>query len=316
MSTLTSVVSTAHQVTPPSCVLPMSLVSPKATRMRHFHSQGLAHPHRSSCFELLFLEEGEGWHQIGHQEVWVRPGDLFLFAPNEAHNYSGPEVTRSWTIVFEADALAPDRTSADVASKFLDELLFLSFLAPKGTEIGHFQIPPVDRPRWLVWLQQLERELEDKPFGFAEAACTLLQLLLNDTSRLAASQLSECSLQSHPLLASVFLFIESHYRIPISLCDVAKAVNRSPAYLTDFVRRETGRTVLGWIIERRLREARRLLLITNLSVVRISEMVGYFDTGHFIRQFRRLHNMTPRVWRNAQQCSLDKSLLQKTPKDG
>jgi len=274
------------------------------------------HSQRSSCFELLFLEEGEGYHQIGHQEVWVRPGDLFLLTPNEADNYSHPEGIRSWAVVFEADALAPDRTSADVASNFLDELLLLSFLGSKGTTISHFQVPPVDRPRWLVWLQQLEQELENKPFGFAEAARILLQLLLINTARLATGQISKRSLQSHPLLASVFLFIESQYRTPISLCEVAKAVNRSPAYLTDFVRRETGRTVLGWIIERRLREARRLLSTTNLSVERIGEMVGYFDTGHFIRQFRRLHNMTPQVWRNAQRCSLDKSLLQKTTRDG
>lgn len=316
MATLTSVRSTDHPVAPPSGTLPVSLISPKAPYVRHSHPQELANPHSPSCVELLFREEGEGWYQIGRQEVWVRPGDLFLFAPIEAHDYSDSEVTRSWAVAFEANALAQDQTSANVASTFLDELLLLSALGSKGSRIGHFQIPPVERPRWIVWLQQLEQELEDKPFGFAEAARTLLQLLLINTARLAASQLGKRSLQSHPLLTSVFLFIESHYRSPISLCDVAKAVNRSPAYLTDFVRRETGQTVLGWIIERRLGEARRLLLATNLSVERVGEAVGYFDTGHFIRQFRRLHNMTPQVWRNAHQCSLDISLLQKTTKDG
>lgn len=297
MNTLPSVVSTAQQVVPPSWILPLSLSSPKAPCVGYAHLQGRVGP---ACFQLLFLEEGEGWYQNGPRKIRVRPGDLFLIAPNGLRNLSRPEGTKSWAINFNVDALALSRTTADVALRFLDELLLLSFLEPSA-EIGHFQIAPADRSRWFNRLQQLEQELDDKPLGFTEAASTLLVLLLIDIARLSSRQLSKRSLQSHPLLTGVFSFIEKHYRSPISLCDVAKAVNRSPAYLTDFVRRETGRTVLGWIIERRLTEARRLLLTTNLSVERIAELVGYLGTAHFIRQFRRLHDKTPHAWRNVHQ---------------
>jgi len=44
------------------------------------------------------------------------------------------------------------------------------------------------------------------------------------------------------------------------------AERSSLAYLTDLVRRETGKTVLSWIVERRMTEARRLLLETGQSV--------------------------------------------------
>lgn len=107
------------------------------------------------------------------------------------------------------------------------------------------------------------------------------------------------SLQSQPLLAHVFRFIETNYRNSISLREVAEAVSRSPAYLTDLVRRETGKTVLCWIVERRMVEARRLLLETNQSVEQIAEAVGYLDRRHFGRQFLRFHDTTPQTWRKS-----------------
>jgi AraC-like DNA-binding protein len=102
---------------------------------------------------------------------------------------------------------------------------------------------------------------------------------------------------SQSLLERVLDYIDTHYREPISLYEVAKAVERSPAYLTDLVRRETGRTVLKWIIEYRMAEARHCLQETNQTVYNIAEALGYADTGHFIRQFRQYHGFTPQVWR-------------------
>ena len=60
------------------------------------------------------------------------------------------------------------------------------------------------------------------------------------------------------------------------------------------VRGQTGRTVLAWIVERRLAEARKLLYETALSMDAIAERVGYADSTYFIRQFRRAHGMTRR----------------------
>lgn len=59
---------------------------------------------------------------------------------------------------------------------------------------------------------------------------------------------------SHPKLRKVFQFIETNYQQTITLCDVAKAVGYSRSYLTDLVRRQTGKTVNHWIRERRITE--------------------------------------------------------------
>lgn len=110
----------------------------------------------------------------------------------------------------------------------------------------------------------------------------------------------QLKINSHKQVEAVFRFITEHYHQSISLSDVAKAVGYSPAYLTDLVRRESGKTVNQWIIEKRLTQASCLLLETNCTVSQIAETVGYQHINYFFRQFRKHYGTTPQIWRASQ----------------
>ncbi|BAY95886.1 MULTISPECIES: helix-turn-helix domain-containing protein [unclassified Tolypothrix] len=107
---------------------------------------------------------------------------------------------------------------------------------------------------------------------------------------------------SIPRLREVFEFIELNYHQSIRLKEVAQAVGYSSAYLTDLVRRLTGKTVNNWIIERRLAAASTLLLETNYSVDEIALKIGYQNINHFYCQFRDYYKNTPCGWRKIQHC--------------
>lgn len=109
---------------------------------------------------------------------------------------------------------------------------------------------------------------------------------------------------SCPQLSEVFDFIEANYHQPIILGDVAAAVGYSRAYLTNLVGTLTGQTVNRWIVERRMAEARSLLLQTDQSVEQIAAAVGYQNACHFFRQFRQHHGTTPYAWKKAHQTQL------------
>ncbi len=104
----------------------------------------------------------------------------------------------------------------------------------------------------------------------------------------------------HPQLREIFRFIEANYHQPISLNEIAQTFGYSPSYLTSLVRRLTGQTVYQWIIQRRMFQARQLLLETNLAVHEVAEAVGYVDTGHFVKHFRQLNKIPPKTWKNTQ----------------
>ncbi len=108
-----------------------------------------------------------------------------------------------------------------------------------------------------------------------------------------------CSiLPSNAELKQIFEFIEAHFRESISLRDVAQAVGYSSGYLTQLVRKQTGKTINCWIVERRMAEAESLLKNVDCSIEKIAETLGYQNINHFFRQFRQYHNTTPQGWRN------------------
>jgi AraC-like DNA-binding protein len=258
----------------------------------------LASAYNHTQTNIFFVEEAEGWYELEQGKVRAASGDLLVVPPQSALGLDNLTHIRGWGISFDSINLmetVPFFKSPQVAS----------FLKPSDRLIQYFRVTPIDYLRWQNRMRCLENESKEHSSGFTEIAHNLLLLCLIDIARMTpVSLLPEAekhSSQSELLLDKIFRFIRTNYHRQISLCDVAKAVDRSPSYLTDLVRRETGQTVLNWIIRYRLREARRLLEHTNLPIQKIAVSIGYLDTGHFIRQFHRDTEKTPRAWRRIHQ---------------
>ncbi|PZV17272.1 MAG: DNA-binding response regulator [Leptolyngbya sp.] len=208
---------------------------------------------------------------------------------------------------------APDLVVCDIMMPDMDGYSVLSALR-KSPQTA---LMPLIFLTAKVTMTDLRRGMELGADDYLTKPCTVEQFLAAINSRLArqeqlsklystgepspeqgASQSPTTSIfPAEPKLASVFRFIEAHYRQPISLGDVAQAAGYSPAYLTNLVQSHTGRTVKQWIIERRMAEAKTLLATTDQSVRGIAEFSGYSDAGYFARQFRQLHGVSPQVWR-------------------
>ena len=105
------------------------------------------------------------------------------------------------------------------------------------------------------------------------------------------------ALERNTTVQRVIAYIENNYADGISLVDVARALNYSSSHLTSLVRKETGRPVTAWIIERRLRAARERLLATTEGVAEVAEAVGFRDAAYFARRFARSNGTTPSRWR-------------------
>ena len=86
---------------------------------------------------------------------------------------------------------------------------------------------------------------------------------------------------------------------PLTVNEVARALGKTPSYVTTALRQATGRSANAWIVSGRMAEARRLLLHADEHIDVVAERVGYADATHFIRMFRREHDQTPAAWRAA-----------------
>ena len=225
---------------------------------------------------------------------------MYVIAPGEVvgvGDASGLEEAEGWGVFFPPEALGPQTPGAFLSWR-AHPLLF-PFVRGAAGGAQRLKVPPEEQHSWIERLSALELELRQRHDGYQEAVLAHLTLLLVGVGRLAVDVVGDLRLKDEPLLAEVFGFIEEHYRERVSLKDVARAVSLSPGHLTTVVRRKTGRTVQEWIAERRMVEARRLLVETDLAVEEVGRRVGYGDVGYFVRSFRRAHGTTPLGWRRA-----------------
>ncbi len=253
--------------------------------------------HSHDFLVLAYFERDDGSLRLGDREWRIEAGDAYVIAPGEIADPSCLEEAEGWAAFFPPEVLGSQAPGAFLSWRAHPLLFPFVRGAAGGAQL--LKVPSADRPSWSERFLALDLELGQRSDGYREAVLAHLTLLLVDVSRLAADVVGDLRLKDEPLLAEVFGFIEEHYREPISLKDVARAVSLSRGHLTTVVGRKTGRTVLEWIAERRLAEARRLLVETDLAVEEVGRRVGYVDAGYFVRSFRRVHGATPLGWRRA-----------------
>ena len=217
------------------------------------------------------------------------PANLLTTASRETAGPlpQGPTSTGAWGIGFCATCLGPTE--------------FRELLAPlEQAALGASPVVtiPADRQEHLHRLcEELHRETGDSglPRGGALAQRSLLALILTEVLR-ATALTTEAAPPT--LVGEALRFVERNCLRPLALADVAAAVHRSPSHVATAVKAATGKTVVSWIVAGRLAEARNRLLHTDGSIAEIPAHVGYADTTHFIRMFRKMHDCTPAVWRD------------------
>ena len=257
--------------------------------------------HSHDFLVLAYFERGGGSIGLGARQWPVAAGDAYVISPGEVvgvGDADGFEGAEGWAAFFPPEVLGPQAPGAFLSWRS-HPLLFPFARGAREPGARRLSVPPGGRSRWSERFWALEAELRLRRDGYREAALSHLKLLLVELSRLSTDVAEDLRVSDEPLLARVFGFIEERYREPISLRDVARAVGLTPGHLTTVVGRKTGRTVLEWIAERRMAEARRLLVETDLTVGEVGRRVGYADERYFARVFRRGHSVTPLGWRRA-----------------
>ncbi|MHA6620484.1 AraC family transcriptional regulator [Pseudonocardia sp. DLS-67] len=270
-------------------------------REGHTNPDGIVrpHPHAHDFLVLVYVERGGGRLQLDDRECRVGAGDVLVVAPGEVVTFVERALhdADGWSVYFPPDVMEPGHLRP-LLSWRAHPLLF-PFVRGVAGGAQRLSVPPGQRAAFVEHLEGLDREVRERRDGCDEAALAHLTLLLVAISRLAADVSDDLALRDEPLLAAVFDAVEAGFRGPLSLGDVAAAVGLTPGHLTTVVGRKTGRTVQQWITERRMVEARRLLVDTELTVEAVAARVGYRDPGYFARRFRNAHGASPREWRRA-----------------
>lgn len=249
------------------------------------------HPPLSHSYTVLGFYTG-GRARVELNGEWsLGEGDVLLMPAGQAHRTLETRGVELWGLAF----CAPCFTAEGAAS------MLEPFERVRGGGSGVVRIPS-ERHGYLEGLfRELERVGREPP-GRSDTLevvqRSLLTLILAEVGRASMASGARPALAGS-VAAKALRFIERNCLRPLTVNDVAAALRRSPTHVTTALTKATGRSAGQWIVSGRMAEARRLLLHTGEMVDVVAERVGYADSTHFIRMFRREHGATPAAWRAA-----------------
>ena len=149
------------------------------------------------------------------------------------------------------------------------------------------------------------RELFDRVIRFRnmkrdDLAVLYLKALLNEFFSYPSLSYSKKSLEN-----------ESHKKCVTEICDrinnspeaehrlssIAAEYGYSATYLGKLFHSFVGVSFSNYLLNARINHAKHLLLNSEMSVSEIAEKLGYYDTSHFINQFKKSAGCTPNAFR-------------------
>ena len=99
------------------------------------------------------------------------------------------------------------------------------------------------------------------------------------------------------VVKNTILMIEADISAELSLHDLARRQNITAEYLATVFKKETGKTVIEYIRDKRINHAVHLLNTTNLQIQTIAMHCGIMDVQYFSKIFKRQVGKTPREYR-------------------
>lgn len=254
-----------------------------------------------ALFAGLFVSPGNWRHRddvrTDFEIILVRRGMLAMWEENQKFTVNANQTLVLWPDRRHGGLQVHDRRLAFYWLHFS-----LTLGSSKGATIS--MVPQIGTPARPDRLQELfHRFLSDfgagddwksGPLNDPRADLLLLQIL----TEAATQHNTEKSAQEPALAQNIRAYIDAHFFEPIGPADVVKSMRYSGVYLRQTFRHATGLTLSQAIQNRRMMEARRLLLETTLTLKEIAFRCGFDDEGYFCRVFRKNEGVSPTVFRN------------------
>lgn len=135
----------------------------------------------------------------------------------------------------------------------------------------------------------------------------ILEALKAMTDRLAKADIKDEPEEEEEHLTSAGSFIvnqavsymEKNYQQKLTLQGVADCCYVSQWHLSKLLNGHLGKSFYDLLNSIRINAAKELLKNPKLKIGEISEAVGYADTAHFARTFKKLENMSANEYRNS-----------------
>lgn len=264
------------------------------TRKKLIHTT-MPSRHYHDAYEILYLVSGELYYFIGEKTYQVVGGVLLFINMNDVHKLVNSSQTtfERITLLFKKEFLNdffnPERVAEQLSFFELD----FHVIRLAGNEQNYIED---------LFHRMIHEGMQEQA-GFEQYQKILLMELLLFINRKVRDRCNDRlagSNQTHKKIFEIVNYMNSHYYQRLSLDELSKQFHISSSYLSRTFKDTTGFTVIEYLNNIRIKEARALLKESSYKVLEISEKVGFDSLTHFGRTFKHITGFSPLKYRRLQ----------------
>jgi AraC-like DNA-binding protein len=237
-------------------------------------------PHRHYYQEIIWIKNGPATHQLDDECAEILPGTLIIVPRGRVHWFRPSKMVEGCAIRFR-DTFLPT-TASILFSQFLDH--------------SHFVVPPEGQPtiESLFSVMALEyRRFDQRRSNAIKFVLQALFAKFEDFKWCALEHQHPSFIGKQRFWEEFNALVERYFRSGHAVGFYAQELGVSHRKLNEMTRSILGRTAAEIINERRILEARRLLLFTDLGVKEITFELGFEEHSYFTKVFKKMTGITP-----------------------
>ncbi len=255
--------------------------------------------HKHNFFELIFIKEGKGYHTLNGVKFSYQEGHIFLLSPEDEHFFEIGEKTIFEFVKFTEQLFVE---KAGIQSKSNLQQKIESVLFSPNIYPGDIISIETDRPKLFRLLQILQEEFHAKGLYSRQIVLELygaMMLIVARNLHKKNKGLKDLPTQETEKVSEILSYIRQHIleKDMVSLKAIASQFFMSENYISIYIKKHTDLSIKQLIIETKLKSAERLLKQSNFSVSEIATRLGFTDTSHFSKTFKKSKGISPSDFR-------------------
>ena len=243
---------------------------------------------RHSFRELLYVDSGFITVDSDNYTGTVSENCVIIHKADEYHSLTCPDDEASNVIIigFECNCEELDDFSHQTILLNDSQKRLLTEIIKEGRNVF---LPPYDVPN-----QKDMKKRKDYPFGADQLIKIKMENLLIELIR-SYKNVSEVKNQeiADMKIGEICNYINENFREKITLDELCFLFGTNKTSLCSQFKAVTGETVIGYINELKIKEAKRLLRNGNLNLTEISVIVGFSSVHYFSRIFKHYEKQSP-----------------------
>ncbi len=258
-------------------------------------------PHDHDHYELTFVVGGTGIHETAHGRIEVGRGSVHALAPGEVHSYEDVDRLAKVKCAYLGEWLLNDLhdllSEGDLIPLFMHTVLGEM---PLRNQTPQWQI---DQATWEACAQELrDIALETqsaKPSLIRMKAALKKMMVVLDRSFTQSGGNLVLESELAPWMRRFLQRIEEAilHGEPLSVAAIADELGMSVKTFSRSFNHVFGSSPTQYYQHRRVQRACWMLLHSGKNITEIAHLLGYSDSAHFTRVFRRIRGVSPSEYR-------------------